>query len=64
MTLINGQTAGITMVYCRLPGQLLISVAVTVKVNVPAALGVPEIIPVAGLRISPLGKLPLEIAKV
>jgi hypothetical protein len=35
------------------------SVTVTVKGVVPAVVGVPEIAPVAPLRVSPAGKLPV-----
>ena len=35
------------------------SVTVTVKLAVPDAVGVPEIAPVAALRIRPAGKLPV-----
>jgi hypothetical protein len=34
------------------------SVTFTVKLEVPAAVGVPEITPVAELRVRPPGKLP------
>lgn len=37
---------------------LLLSFTVTVKLNVPLAVGVPEIVPVAADRLSPAGKLP------
>ena len=39
-------------------------VAVTVKVNVPVVVGVPEMTPVAELRVRPPGSDPLEIVKV
>jgi hypothetical protein len=37
---------------------LLLSVTITVKVAVAALVGVPEIVPVDGVRTSPAGKLP------
>ena len=37
------------------------SVAVTIKDEVPADVGLPEITPVPALRVSPPGRLPLEI---
>ena len=37
------------------------SVTVTVKFVVPEAVGVPEMTPVAALRVRPAGKLPLVI---
>jgi hypothetical protein len=40
----------------------LSSVTWTVKLLVPAVVGVPEITPVAGLRLSPAGRLPTVIA--
>ena len=36
----------------------LASVTCTVKLAVPVAVGVPEIVPVLGARVSPAGKLP------
>ena len=39
-------------------------VAVTVKVNVPATVGVPEITPVVALRVNPSGKSPEETSQV
>jgi hypothetical protein len=38
--------------------------AVTVKVNGPAVVGVPEMTPVAELRVKPPGTVPLETVKV
>ncbi len=38
--------------------------AVTVKVDVPAVVGVPARIPVTALNVRPAGKVPLEIEKV
>jgi hypothetical protein len=52
------------MEYGRLPGQLLASVAVIVKLKVPATLGVPEMTPVVALNVRPLGSAPLETVKV
>ena len=40
------------------------SVAVTVKFEVPAAVGIPEIAPVALFRDSPAGKLPVVTDQV
>jgi hypothetical protein len=37
---------------------LLLSVTVTVKLNVPPAVGVPEITPLAPARTNPAGRLP------
>lgn len=37
------------------------SVTVAVKPAVPLAVGVPEMIPVAGTSVSPAGRLPVEI---
>ena len=39
-------------------------VALTVKLDVPAVVGVPEINPVFWFRVKPDGKLPLDIAQV
>ena len=51
------------IVYDRVPLQPLLAVALTVKVKLPAAVGVPERTP-AVERVSPPGKLPLETVKV
>jgi hypothetical protein len=59
-TVIDAQVA--VMWYCKLPAQPTWSVAVTVKVNAPAAVGVPEITP-AELIVRPVGK-PLPTVKV
>ena len=45
-------------------GGLLESVAVTVKLEVPEALGVPVIAPLEALRLSPAGSEPLVSAQV
>jgi hypothetical protein len=45
-------------------GGLLESVAVTVKLEVPDALGVPVIAPLEALRLSPAGSEPLVSAQV
>jgi hypothetical protein len=37
------------------------SVACTVKLDVPAEVGFPEMIPVVGSRVTPPGRLPLAI---
>jgi hypothetical protein len=42
----------------------VVSVTVTMKVYVPAVVGVPEITPVAGLRLSPVGRVPLVTDQV
>jgi len=42
----------------------VVSVTVTKKGNVPAVVGVPEMTPVVGLKVSPGGKAPLVIAQV
>ena len=39
-------------------------VALTEKLDVPSAVGVPEINPVLSFRLKPTGKLPLAIAQV
>ena len=66
LTVMKGQPGriGITMEYGRLPGQLLASVAVIVKLNWPGETGVPEMTPVALLSVRPGGSAPLETAKV
>ena len=46
---------GIEIVYARLPGQPFASVAVIVKLNWPAVVGVPEMTPVVELSVSPGG---------
>ena len=43
---------------------LLLSVTVTVKLDVPLAVGVPEIRPVLAPRASPAGRLPAVIDQV
>ena len=55
--------ASITMLSLRvaLPAVL---VALTVKLYVPAAVGVPEITPVAAFKLNPVGRPPLDIAHV
>ncbi len=40
------------------------SVTITVKVEVPAALGVPAMTPVPGVRVAQEGRLPVAIAHV
>ncbi len=40
------------------------SVTETLKLNVPAAVGVPEIAPVELLNVNPVGSAPLAIAKL
>src|SRR6185437_5503051 len=42
-------------------GTELESTSLTVNVNVPAAVGVPEMAPVAALKVRPAGSEPLEI---
>jgi hypothetical protein len=37
---------------------LLLSVTVVVKVEVPVAVGVPEMVPVVAARVRPAGRLP------
>ena len=66
LTVMTGQPGGpaITMEYGRAPGQLFASVAVIVKLKVPAAVGVPEMTPVVALSVSPFGRAPLETVKV
>jgi len=43
---------------------LSISAALTVKLKVPAVVGVPEMSPVASFILKPPGKLPAEIFQV
>jgi hypothetical protein len=66
LTVITGQLGmpATTMEYGRLPGQPFASVAVIVKLKVPAAVSVPEIKPVVGLSTRPVGRAPLETVKV
>ena len=56
-------TAVITMLkaFVLFPAAL---VALTEKVNVPAAVGVPEITPVFSFKLSPVGSVPLDIDQV
>ena len=63
---MTGQPAGpaITMEYGRLPGQPFASVAVIVKLKVPARVSVPEMTPVLALSVKPFGSAPLETVKV
>ena len=49
------------LVWLKGPVPVLLSVTLTVKLKVPAAVGVPEICP-AALRLRPAGKLPVAIA--
>ena len=46
------------------PATFLESVTLTPKLKVPAAFGVPEIVPVVALSATPAGSCPEEIAKV
>ena len=50
-------------VYDRLPVQLLLSFAWTMKVKLPAAVGVPDRTPAVD-RLSPVGSVPLDFVKV
>jgi len=60
-----GQAAGLmTKVYCCKPVQPFWSVAVTVKVNVPVAVGVPEIRPLLVIGDSPVGSDPAVMVNV
>ena len=56
-----GEAALMVMEYARAPVALLASVAVTVKLKVPVAEGVPLNVPLA-LRLKPVGTLPLVMA--
>ena len=60
-----GQVPGTSTVMARAWVAVLLSASVTVaeKVVVPSTVGVPEMTPVAGARLSPAGRLPLEIAQ-
>jgi hypothetical protein len=40
------------------------SVTLTVKLDVPVVVGVPEITPVLGVSLSPAGRVPTEIDQV
>ena len=66
LTVMTGHPPGpaIPIEYGRLPGQPFASVAVIVKLNVPAAVGVPEMTPLDELRVRPFGSAPLESVKV
>ncbi|PIP41358.1 MAG: hypothetical protein COX19_03855 [Desulfobacterales bacterium CG23_combo_of_CG06-09_8_20_14_all_51_8] len=56
---MGGQAAGLmTRVYSRKPVQPLSSVAVIVKINVPAVVGVPAIRPPVVIGDSPSGSVP------
>jgi len=52
----------IVTVYCPLPVKPCASVAVTVKVNVPTVVGVPESVPLLA-SVSPGGGVPAVTAK-
>src|SRR5438093_548810 len=56
------QAAGVPIVkvIVRLPVQPLTSVAVTVNVNMPAMVGVPEIVPIDEI-VNPVGNAPLVV---
>jgi len=61
----GGQTGLLmTLVYACKPVQPLESVAVTVKVNVPAVVGVPDITPVPVLNNIPLGSDPAVMLNI
>lgn len=62
LNVIVGQSTVIE--YAWLPVHSLSSVAVTVKLNIPDAVGVPEISPVDKLRFKPPGSEPVVTAKV
>ena len=62
---MGGQAAGlITRVYSRKPVHPFWSVAVIVKVNVPAAVGVPAIRPPVVIGDSPVGSVPAVMVNV
>ena len=71
-TVPPGRLAGLTTigaaamvtVYARVPDAPLPSVARTVKLLVPAAVGVPASAPLDALSVSPAGSDPALIAKV
>ena len=64
-SVMGGQGAGLmTRVYSRRPVQPFWSVAVTVKINVPAALGVPAIRPPAVIGDNPVGSVPEVMVNV
>ena len=56
-------SAEITILRAFVPFPALL-VALTVKLNVPVAVGVPVIAPVAVFKLNPVGSLPLLIAQV
>ena len=60
----QGAVAAITMEYSWLPEQPFVSVAVIVKLKVPAVAGVPVMAPVAVLSDNTGGSAPLETAYV
>lgn len=43
---------------------MLLSVTVAVKVDVPVAVGVPEMVPLVAARVSPAGREPAVIDQV
>ena len=53
--------AAVTSVYVAALSGAVPFEAVTVKVEVPGVVGVPEMTPVVPLRVSPAGRAPLEI---
>ena len=57
-------SAAVVMVSGATAEQFLLSVTVTVKEAVPLVVGVPEMTPVVGFKLSPVGKLPAEIMNV
>src|SRR5471030_2180035 len=62
LRVIVGQVVTLT-VYDRVPVQPLLAVALSVKVELPAVVGVPERTP-AVVRVSPAGRVPLDTVKV
>ena len=61
MVIIGGVAVTIPNCFVVFPETLVI---LTVKLNVPAVVGVPEIMPVDVFKLRPGGRLPLEIAHV
>ena len=52
------------IVYTWVDGQLLTSATITVNVDVPVTVGVPESRPVDELSVMPVGNVPAETVKV
>lgn len=64
MVMVGAAGLDVVIVKAFDPVAPMLSVTKTVKLDVPAAVGVPEIIPLLDERLSPVGKLPVEIENV